>query len=92
MRRFDTPRQITEFKCKVTTYLNAGWKVDEIADHLGVSKNLLRSYYKMIPLIVAPSLGHKNETYMTEEEMIQGYQAPTFEELSNDEKNIYMAL
>lgn len=89
MRRFETPRQITEFKCKVNTYLKAGWKVDEIADHLGVSKNLLRSYYKMIPLIVAPSLGHKNESYLSENEMIQGYKVPTYDELSESEKEIF---
>ena len=92
MRTLETPRQIAEFKCKVNTYFNAGWKVDEIANHLGVSNNTLRSYYQMIPLIIAPSLGFRNETYFTEQELIEGYKIPTYDELSESEKEIFQNL
>ena len=34
-------------------------------------------------------LGYKNESYLTEEEMIQGYVAPKYSELSIAEKEIY---
>lgn len=34
-------------------------------------------------------IGAKDEAYFSEEEMIQGYQIPTFEELSESEKTIY---
>ena len=34
-------------------------------------------------------LGHRNEAYHTEEFMINGYQVPTFDELSESEKVIY---
>ena len=43
----------------------------------------------MIPLIIAPSLGFRNETYFTEQELIQGYKVPTYDELSESEKEIF---
>lgn len=85
-------RYIREFKWKVNTFLLAGWKLDEIADHFGMCKKTLRSYYEMSYTYKIVTMGYKNETYMTEEEMIQGYKAPTFEELSSSEKLIYERL
>jgi len=89
MRILETSKQIAQFKSKVNTYFKAGWKVDEIAVHLGVSNNTLRSYYQMIPLIIAPSLGCRKETYFTEQELIEGYKVPTYDDLSESEKEIY---
>ena len=34
-------------------------------------------------------MGNKNDTYCTEQELIRGYVAPTYEELSVDEQIIY---
>lgn len=92
MRRLETPRQIAEFKSKVNNFLTAGWSLEEIADHLSICKKTLFNYYGMKYTYKVITIGYKDDTYMNEEEMIQGYQAPTFEELSNDEKTIYMAL
>lgn len=85
-------RKDTDFKRKVNTFLLAGWKLDEIADHFGISRKSLYNYYKLKYTYKVVTMGYKNETYATEEEMIQGYKVPTFEELSNDEKILYMAL
>jgi hypothetical protein len=41
--------------------------------------------------VVSIALGHKNEAYMTEEEMLNGYVAPSYEELSEIEKEMYNA-
>lgn len=46
----------------------------------------------MIPLIIVPSLGFRNETYFSEQELIQGYKVPTYDELSESEKEIYNSL
>lgn len=44
---------------------------------------------KKVKRITSADLGYKNESYLSEEEMIQGYVAPTFNELSESEKEIY---
>ena len=44
---------------------------------------------KEIKNINSVDLGCKNESYLSEEEMIQGYVVPTFNELSESEKEIY---
>ena len=44
---------------------------------------------KEIKNINTVDLGYKNESYLSEEEMIQGYIVPTFNELSESEKEIY---
>jgi Fe-S cluster biosynthesis and repair protein YggX len=37
-------------------------------------------------------IGHRNEAYHTEDEMINGYITPTYEDLSENEKLIYNLL
>jgi hypothetical protein len=44
---------------------------------------------KEVENINSVDLGYKNESYLSEEEMIQGYVVPTFNELSESEKEIY---
>lgn len=44
---------------------------------------------KKVKNINPVDLGYKNESYLSEEEMIQGYVVPTFNELSESEKEIY---
>ena len=44
---------------------------------------------KKVENINLVDLGYKNESYLSEEEMIQGYIVPTFNELSESEKEIY---
>jgi hypothetical protein len=44
---------------------------------------------KEIKNINSVDLGYKNESYLSEKEMIQGYKVPTFNELSESEKEIY---
>jgi len=44
---------------------------------------------KKVKNINTVDLGYKNESYLSEEEMIQGYVVPTFNELSESEKEIY---
>ena len=39
--------------------------------------------------VVTVDLGYKNESYLTEEEMINGYVAPKYSELSIEEKEIW---
>ena len=41
--------------------------------------------------IISIALGYKNEAYNTEEEMLNGYVAPSYEELSEIEKEMYNA-
>jgi len=44
---------------------------------------------KKVKNINSVDLGYKNESYLSEKEMIQGYKVPTFSELSESEKEIY---
>ena len=44
---------------------------------------------KKLKRITSADLGYKNESYLSEEEMIQGYKVPSYEELSASEKEIY---
>jgi AraC-like DNA-binding protein len=81
-------RKIRDIKRKVNTFLVAGWKLEEIADHLGMCKKTLHSYYKMEYTYKVVTMGYKNEPYMTEEEMIQGFQC-SYNDLSDSEKEIY---
>jgi hypothetical protein len=81
-------RYIRDFKWKVNTFLTAGWKLDEIADHLGMCKKTLRSYYEMKYTYKVITMGYKNEPYATEEEMIQGFKC-SYNDLSNSEKEMY---
>lgn len=84
-------RSIRDIKRKVNHFLVAGWKLEEIADHLGMCKRTLHSYYKMKYTYKVVTMGHKNEPYATEEEMIQGFQC-SYNDLSETEKEIYNSL
>jgi len=81
-------RSIRDIKRKVNTFLVAGWKLEEIADHLGMCKRTLHSYYKMEYTYKVVTMGHKNEPYATEEEMIQGFKC-SYNDLSDLEKEMY---
>jgi hypothetical protein len=81
-------RYIRDFKWKVNTFLMAGWKLDEIADHLGMCKKTLRSYYEMKYTYKVVTMGYKNEAYATEEEMIHGFKC-SYQDLSDSEKEMY---
>ena len=81
-------RKIRDIKRKVNTFLVAGWKLEEIADHLGMCKKTLHSYYKMKYTYKVVTMGYKNEAYATEEEMIHGFKC-SFNDLSNSEKEMY---
>ena len=48
----------------------------------------IKSYRNRIK-IYTPDLGFKDESYFSEGEMLLGYVAPTYEELSNEEKIMY---
>lgn len=81
-------RKIRDIKRKVNTFLVAGWKLEEIADHLGMCKKTLHNYYKMEYTYKVVTMGYKNEAYATEEEMIQGFQC-SYQDLSETEKKMY---
>ena len=51
--------------------------------------NHRRSKNKVKEKVVTVDLGYKNESYLTEEEMIKGYVAPKYSELSVAEKEIW---
>jgi hypothetical protein len=51
----------------------------------------IRSFRK-IHIPRKAEIGCKNESYFTESEMMLGYVAPSYEELSNEEKLIYYKL
>jgi hypothetical protein len=50
-----------------------------------LAHSLLENYKRNISI----GLGYKNSSYFTESEMIQGYQIPTYEELSENEKGMF---
>ena len=81
-------RSIRDIKRKVNYFLVAGWKLEEISEHLGMCKKTLHSYYKMEYTYKVITMGYKNEPYATEEEMIQGFQC-SYNDLSNSEKEMY---
>lgn len=52
--------------------------------------NILLSRYQRFLYNHNPvHFGHKTESYLTEKEMLKGYQAPKYKDLSEDEKVIY---
>ena len=56
---------------------------------MGISKSAQRAIAYERSFANGVSFGNKNQTYMTEEEMINGYQAPSYNELSKEEKKIW---
>ncbi len=79
---------------KVAEMVKANWTLDQIALQLKVHVDTVRlsvqKYMHLLREEVTPiCFGYKNEAYLTEEEMLEGYQVPTYKELSIDEKIIY---
>lgn len=79
---------------KVAEMVKANWTLDEIASQLKVHVDTIRlsvqKYMYLLREEVTPiCFGYKNEAYLTEEEMLEGYQVPTYKELSIDEQIIY---
>lgn len=79
---------------KVVEMVKANWTLQEIATQLKVHLDIVRlSVQKYMYLLCddVPGIcfGHKNEAYLTEEEMLEGYIPPKYSDLSIDEKIIY---
>jgi len=56
---------------------------------MGISKSAKKAIDYERSFVNGVSFGNKNQAYMTEEEMINGYQAPSYNELSKEEKKIW---
>jgi hypothetical protein len=72
--------------------LEAGWIQLDIAKHLNVPVAVVGhaiATYEGKKYITSLYFGHKNEAYNTED---YEYQAPTFDELSDDEQYIYRSI
>lgn len=77
-------------RLEVIDLINRGFGVYAIVKQVNVSISSLTLLFSDIAKPVSKlKLGYKNDTYQSEEEMIKGYQIPTFEELSESEKTIY---
>lgn len=79
---------------KVAEMVKANWTLQEIASQLKVHVDTVRlsvqRYMHLLREEVTPiCFGHKNEAYLTEEEMLEGYKPPKYSDLSIDEKLIY---
>lgn len=66
-----------------------GMSYYDVSRKYDITTALAHSILEMYKRMNAVGLGWKNDTYYNEEEMIQGYQIPTFDELSESEKTIY---
>jgi len=67
-----------------------GHKIYEISKNHNIRISCLINLSKENNIIASTMIiGNKTEEYATEEEMIRGYIPPTYEELSQEEKNIY---
>ena len=88
-----------DWHMKVARLCNLRWTVEDIAKNLRVKpqivKNSILHYSQTTEWYSFPtgvSFGNKNETYMTEQEMLIGYQPPKYSELSDEEKAIYKSI
>lgn len=66
-----------------------GMSYYDVSRKYDITTALSHSILEMYKRMNSVGLGWKNETYLSEEEMIQGYKIPTYEELSESEKTIY---
>lgn len=62
---------------------------DELAEKLNKTKQQVYKKYLKLFKEIHLTTGFKLKGDITEEEMIRGYVAPTYDELSNDEKEIF---
>jgi len=83
-----TPSMITRLRKDFINYRN-NYNNKILAAVDAEIYNHRRSKNKVQEKVVTVNLGYKNESYLSEEEMIQGYIVPTFNELSESEKEIY---
>ena len=79
---------------KVAEMVKANWTLQEIATQLKVHVDTVRlsvqKYMYLLREEVTPiCFGYKNEAYLTEEEMLEGYKPPKYSDLSIDEQLIY---
>lgn len=79
---------------KVAEFIKAGWTIERIAEQLEVSPSTVRtSVQRNLNLLMEDSIpicfGYKNEAYLTEEEMLEGYKLPKYSDLSETEKQLY---
>lgn len=56
---------------------------------MGISKSAKRAIAYERSFVNGIDFGYKNQPYMTEEEMINGYHPPSYNELSKEEKEIW---
>lgn len=83
-----TPSMITRLRKDFINYRN-NYNNKILASVDAEIYNHRRSKNKVQEKVVTVDLGYKNESYLTEEEMIKGYVAPKYSELSVSEKEIY---
>ena len=83
-----TPSMITRLRKDFINYRN-NYNNKILAAVDAEIYNHRRSKNKVQEKVVTVDLGYKNESYLTEEEMIKGYVPPKYSELSIAEKEIY---
>ena len=83
-----TPSMITRLRKDFINYRN-NYNNKILASVDAEIYNHRRSKNKVQEKVVTVDLGYKNESYLTEEEMIKGYVPPKYSELSVAEKEIY---
>ena len=83
-----TPSMITRLRKDFINYRN-NYNNKILAAVDAEIYNHRRSKNKVQEKVVTVDLGYKNESYLTEEEMIKGYVPPKYSELSVAEKEIY---
>ena len=83
-----TPSMITRLRKDFINYRN-NYNNKILAAVDAEIYNHRRSKNKVQEKVVTVDLGYKNESYLTEEEMIKGYVPPKYSELSVSEKEIY---
>ena len=87
-------------KLKVKNLINAGWNKAQIKKYLRVKMSYINKFdeyfdtyngiIKDVHVVeMVPRLGHKSEAYFDEYEMEFGYTAPSYHQLSIDEKILY---
>ena len=87
-------RQHDNWHRKVVELVKAGYSIEKIAELLSVTPNTVRlsiqrNMYLLSDNVPGICFGYKNEAYLTEEEMLDGYKAPKYSDLSNIEKQVY---
>lgn len=87
-------RQHGNWHRKVVELVKAGYTIEKIAELLDVTPNTVRlsiqrNMYLLSEDVPGIHFGYKNEAYLTEEEMLNGYKPPKYSDLSETEKQLY---